>query len=92
VGLILQEIGRYLEPRKIKLEVSGPVKDHLAQEGVDPHYGARPLRRLVQNELQNALAMKVLAGEIGDGDEVVVDMGENGSLSWTVRPAQGDDR
>ena len=84
VDLLLVEIGRFLEPRKIVLQVGDAVKDHFAREGFDPHYGARPLRRLVQNELQNVLAMKVLGGEIADGDLVAVGLGADDALTWEV--------
>ncbi|TES85195.1 MAG: hypothetical protein E3J89_05030, partial [Candidatus Aminicenantes bacterium] len=53
----------------------------LAKEGFDPVYGARPLKRVIQNKVQNVLAMKLLNGEIKEGDEVTVDVtGPEGKL------------
>ncbi len=70
-------VGR-LADRKITLEVSDEARAVLGREGYDPAFGARPLRRVIQRRLENPLAMKILAAEIGDGDVVVVDAGEEG--------------
>ncbi len=74
VDLLLGELQRYLAPKSITLAVTDRLKDRFAEEGFDPDYGARPLRRLLQNELQNVLAMKVLSGEVQEGDAVEVDL------------------
>ena len=74
VDLLLAELQRYLAPKSITLAVTDRLKDRFAEEGFDPDYGARPLRRLLQNELQNVLAMKVLSGEVQEGDAVEVDL------------------
>ena len=58
--------------RKITLEIDPEAKKWLAETGYDPVYGARPLKRVIQRELQNPLAEKILAGEIRDGDTVRV--------------------
>jgi ATP-dependent Clp protease ATP-binding subunit ClpB len=90
VDLLLTEISGYLEPRRITLIVGPEAKDHLAREGFDAVYGARPLRRLVQKEIQNALAMKILSGEVSEGDEVHVGLSPGGGLIWeTGRPVAG---
>jgi ATP-dependent Clp protease ATP-binding subunit ClpB len=52
----------------------------LAEAGYDPVYGARPLKRVIQRELQNPLALEILEGRIKDGDAVTVDAGESGLL------------
>ena len=59
--------------RQIALKVTDAAIDKLAHDGFDPVYGARPLKRLIQQELENPLARKILAGEFGPGDRVVVD-------------------
>ena len=59
--------------RRLTLEVTPAAREWLALAGYDPAYGARPLRRLVQREIGDRLARALLAGEIRDGDEVVVD-------------------
>jgi ATP-dependent Clp protease ATP-binding subunit ClpB len=74
VELQVDALARRLAHRRIMLEVSDAAKDWLALTGLDPAYGARPLRRLVQSAIGDALARALLAGEIADGDTVVVDL------------------
>ena len=59
--------------RNMKLEITDKAKEQLACEGYDPMYGARPLKRTIQRRIENPLAQKILAGEFGEGDTVVVD-------------------
>lgn len=84
VGLQLDRLRERLEDRRITIEVSEPAEQWLALEGYDPSYGARPLRRLIQREVGDALARKLLSGEIANGDHLVVDRGEDG---LTILPA-----
>ena len=65
-----------LEDRKITLDIDEAAKSWLADKGYDPVYGARPLRRVIQQELQNNLATMVLAGRISDGNTVHVSVGD----------------
>ena len=62
-----------LEEKKIKLELTEDAKDHLARVGYDPTFGARPLKRLIQKELENELAIELLSGRFLEGDTVKVD-------------------
>ena len=80
VDLQVASLQARLTDRRLTLEVSDAAKAWLAATGFDPAYGARPLRRLVQREIGDRLARGILAGEIADGDTVVVDRveGENG--------------
>ena len=80
VDLQVESLQARLTDRRLTLEVSDAAKAWLAETGFDPAYGARPLRRLVQREIGDRLARGILAGEIADGDTVVVDRveGENG--------------
>ena len=80
VDLQVESLQARLTERRLTLEVSDAAKAWLAETGFDPAYGARPLRRLVQREIGDRLARGILAGEITDGDTVVVDRveGENG--------------
>ncbi|ADX74699.1 ATP-dependent chaperone ClpB [Pseudarthrobacter phenanthrenivorans] len=73
VELHVAELGRRLYERRLSLEVTDGAKAWLALSGYDPAYGARPLRRLVQREIGDRLAKAILAGEISDGDTVLVD-------------------
>ncbi|MBA4103630.1 MAG: ATP-dependent chaperone ClpB, partial [Arthrobacter sp.] len=73
VELHVDELGRRLHDRRLTLEVTEGARAWLALSGFDPAYGARPLRRLVQREIGDRLAKAILAGDISDGDTVVVD-------------------
>ncbi len=73
VGLQLRDLRRRLDEQKIRLEVSDAAKAYLAREGYTPDFGARPLRRLIQREVENRLAKMVLAGELRAGQTAAVD-------------------
>ncbi|MBD7979755.1 ATP-dependent chaperone ClpB [Oerskovia merdavium] len=73
VDIAVDRLGERLADRRLTLEVTAGAREWLALEGFDPAYGARPLRRLVQREIGDRLARKLLAGEIADGDTIVVD-------------------
>ena len=73
VEIQLARIARRLTDRRLSLEVTDAARSWLADEGYDPAYGARPLRRLVQREIGDRLARMLLAGEVLDGQKVVVD-------------------
>jgi ATP-dependent Clp protease ATP-binding subunit ClpB len=84
VDIQLRRLRQRLEERKIEIELSDHAREYLADHGYDPVYGARPLRRLIQRELETALGRKLIAGEIRDGSRVVVDAGARG-LEFTSR-------
>ena len=73
VELQVKELGERLKGRRLNLEVTEGARAWLAVTGFDPAYGARPLRRLVQREIGDRLAKAILAGDITDGDTVLVD-------------------
>ena len=75
--------GSVKEQLNIDLEVSGPVRNHLAEAGFDERYGARPLRRVIQNEIEDELAEEYLAGRVKNGDHVVLRM-KDGKIRFTV--------
>jgi ATP-dependent Clp protease ATP-binding subunit ClpB len=72
VDIQLQHLQKLLLDRKITLTVNEQAKAWLANTGYDPVYGARPLKRVIQRELQNPLATMLLSGTIKDGDVVTV--------------------
>jgi len=72
VGLMLDEERKLLEGKEIKLEVTKEARDLIAQEGYDPDFGARPLRRAIQKLIENPLSEEILAGKFKEGDTVVV--------------------
>jgi ATP-dependent Clp protease ATP-binding subunit ClpB len=86
VDLQLRRLERLLAERKITLRVTDAAKELIAEEGYDPAYGARPLKRSIQRLVQNPLAIRVLEGEFDDGDTIVVDR-EPGSDKLAFRPA-----
>ncbi|HWK91413.1 MAG TPA: ATP-dependent chaperone ClpB [Luteimicrobium sp.] len=73
VDLQVDALAARLADRRLTLDVTDAAREWLALEGFDPAYGARPLRRLVQREIGDRLARKLLSGEVSDGDRVVVD-------------------
>ena len=73
VEIQLGHLRERLDERHISLELTQKAKDHFADTGYDPAYGARPIKRLIQKELETALARKLLAGEVKDHSRVVVD-------------------
>ena len=88
VEIQLARIAKRLTDRRLSLEVTDAARSWLADEGYDPAYGARPLRRLVQREIGDRLARMLLAGEVLDGQTVVVDK-VDGSEGLALR-AEGE--
>src|SRR5580692_278111 len=86
VDLQVRRLAGRLAGRRLTLEVTPAAREWLAVTGFDPVYGARPLRRLIQSAIGDQLARKLLAGEITDGDTVLVDLDENAD-ALSVRPA-----
>jgi ATP-dependent Clp protease ATP-binding subunit ClpB len=74
VDIQLERLKALLKEKKIDLELTDRAKEYLAEQGYDEAYGARPLKRVLQHELQNRLAIKLLDGEINEGATVVVDV------------------
>jgi ATP-dependent Clp protease ATP-binding subunit ClpB len=77
VNIQIRGLLKRLEERKIHVELTETAKGWLVTEGYDPMYGARPLKRTIQRRLLDPLAMRVLEGEFGEGEHVVVDVGDN---------------
>ena len=73
VDIQLERVKERLEDKKIRLELTDDAKDHLATIGYDPTFGARPLKRLIQKELENELAKELLSGQFSEGDTIKVD-------------------
>ena len=74
VDIQLQRLQRLLQAQRIELKVSDAVKDQLAREGYDPVYGARPLKRIIQKQLQDPLAVQILEGRFGEDETILVDL------------------
>jgi len=74
VDIQLELVAERLKKQKITLEVSNKAKDWLAQKGYDPNLGARPLKRVIQNEMLDPLAMEIIEGNVQEGQSVTVDL------------------
>jgi len=88
VELYIDRLARRLGDRRLELAVTPDARTWLAERGYDPVYGARPLRRLMQREIDDKLARALLSGEIRDGDTVLVGVAENGD-GLTVARLEG---
>ena len=87
-GIVAIQLGRLkkmLADRKISLDLDAAAIAWLAEAGYDPVYGARPLKRVIQRELQNPLATMILEGRIAEGDTVLVSVGAKGLVITTAR-------
>ncbi|MCC7104916.1 MAG: ATP-dependent chaperone ClpB [Chloroflexi bacterium] len=82
IGIQVQHLTRRLSDRKIDISLTEAAKDWLVQEGYDATYGARPLKRTIQRRVLDPLALRVLEGEFGEGDRVVVDV-RDAALTFT---------
>jgi len=80
VDLQIDELRKRLQEKKIEIEVSEEARKFLAERGYDPVYGARPLKRTIQRDVQNPLAQKILEGEYKEGDAVKIDLNEKKEL------------
>ena len=78
VDIQLRKLARRLLERKIEIQVDGKAKSYLAEAGFEPSFGARPLRRTIQNLVQNPLAKLLLSGDLKDGEIVLVTVGPGG--------------
>ncbi|WP_314475289.1 AAA family ATPase [uncultured Microbacterium sp.] len=95
VELSIDQLHKRLKDRRLTLAVTPDARSWLAERGYDPMFGARPLRRLIQSEVQNKLATALLSGGVHDGDTVRVDVAADGMglvlTSMTPEPAADDD-
>ena len=92
VDLLVADLQKRLSEREITFELSEGAKEFIAREGFDPVYGARPLKRFLQRELETRLGRALVAGRIMDGSQVHVEV-QNGELSFAVEnPAPKDAR
>ncbi len=80
VKLQLDILSRRVKEKGIELSFTDKLKEYLAKEGYEPAYGARPLRRLIQRKIQNELALKILKGEIREGEKILVDVGDKDEI------------
>ncbi|HJR68158.1 MAG TPA: ATP-dependent chaperone ClpB [Gemmatimonadaceae bacterium] len=82
IDLQLRRLEQLLAERKMTIELTPDARRAIAEEGYDPAFGARPLKRAIQRLIQNPLALAVLEGRFGEGDHVVAGVGANGELTF----------
>jgi len=82
VDIQIEYLRRRLADRRLDIRLTEKALRQLASEGFDPNYGARPLRRVIQREIQDNLARKMLQGELADGDVIQVDVDEHGAFTF----------
>jgi len=87
VELMVKDLQSRLAERKLGVDLTEEAKSWLAEEGYDPLYGARPLRRAIERYVENPLSNKVLSGEFNEGDTIVVDLGDDG-LTFKAKVAK----
>ncbi|HPO58014.1 MAG TPA: ATP-dependent Clp protease ATP-binding subunit [Anaerolineaceae bacterium] len=80
VHLELDKVASRLEEYSIRLEATSAALDRLSEEGYDPDFGARPLRRVIQNKVEDQLSDALLSGEFHEGDLIIVDVNEDGEI------------
>ena len=87
VDLMLDQVRTELEEKRISLEATDAAKEFLAEKGYDPNFGARPLRRLIQDEVEDRLSEQLLGGQIGAGATAVLDVEDGGMVVRTKEVA-----
>jgi ATP-dependent Clp protease ATP-binding subunit ClpC len=85
---MLREVSTRLLDQGITLSVTERFKDRLVQEGYDPSYGARPLRRVIMRLLEDSLAEAMLSGQVNEGYTAVVDVDEQGEVTVLPQPQE----
>jgi ATP-dependent Clp protease ATP-binding subunit ClpB len=89
IEIRLEDVRRLLAERKISIELTDAAKDLLFKEGFDPSFGARPLKRAIQRLVQDPLALKILDGEVLNGDHIVIDA-KDGIMLFEVSKRVGE--
>ncbi len=83
VDIQLRLLQKRLADKKLVIELTDKAKEKLAEEGFDPVYGARPLKRVIQREIQDPLALKVIEGQFSEGDHILVDVSDTGEMVFS---------
>jgi ATP-dependent Clp protease ATP-binding subunit ClpC len=87
VDIMLKRLNKHLESQKVSVAVTETAREFLAEEGYDPKFGARPLARAIRRHIENPLSSRIISGDFGPGDTVVVDRAEDGLTFMTTVPA-----
>jgi ATP-dependent Clp protease ATP-binding subunit ClpC len=87
VDIMLSRLNKHLESQRVQIEVTDAAKEFLAEEGYDPKFGGRPLARAIRRYVENPLSSRIIGGEFGPGDTVVVDRADEGLTFEAKVPA-----
>jgi ATP-dependent Clp protease ATP-binding subunit ClpC len=85
VGLQMKEIGERLADVGLQVELTDKAREWVAKEGYDPAFGARPMKRVLQKSVESPLSIRLLKGEFVAGDTVIVDVNEEGEVTFNVK-------
>jgi ATP-dependent Clp protease ATP-binding subunit ClpB len=85
VRIQLKEIEKLLEVNKLKIDINDLALEYLAEKGYELDFGARPIKRLIQKEIVNGIAKKIISGEIQNGDTIIIDFLENEVVIYPKR-------
>jgi ATP-dependent Clp protease ATP-binding subunit ClpB len=80
VELQLRDLQKRLAEQRLSITLTEKAKERLAEEGYDPVYGARPLRRVIQQRIENPLSLRILEGQFSEGQTIVADAGPKGMV------------
>jgi len=82
VDIQMRSLQKRLADRKMRLELSEAAKELVAREGYDPVFGARPLKRAIQREIENPLSRLLLQGAFHEGDTIIIDVAPTGGIAF----------
>ncbi len=85
VDILMKKVERNLSESSIRIILSEKARKHIAENGYNPEYGARPLQRYIEREIENPIAMKILKGEFESGDTIYVDVNSENTLTFKRR-------
>ena len=88
VDLLLEQVATQLKEKHIELEVTREAKEYLGEKGFDANFGARPLRRLIQNVIEDKLSEELLTGRLSSGDTAIIKIKDGEIVATTKKPAE----
>ncbi|MHA1758342.1 MAG: type VI secretion system ATPase TssH, partial [Promethearchaeota archaeon] len=85
VDIQIERLNKVLSDKKISIKLTNKAREFLSEKGFDPDYGARPLKRAIQNYIQNPLSIKILEGEFIEGDIIEIDVDGNNLIFKKIK-------
>ena len=82
IALLVADVNKRLEEKELTIELTEKARDYVTEQGYDPVYGARPLKRYLQKHVETLAARMILGGEVHQGDTIVLDVNENGLYAY----------